>query len=248
MDTTPATVVIAQHGMPQLTITCLQTFRRHHGDQPPVILVDDGSAIADIEQVAAAGLSNVELLRQPHRGVTAAWAAGARRSSANVLVFLNNDVVTTGAWLDALCDPLRNERIAVAGVERRRERQVPPEILHRLPTSTFAAGWCFAVRRADFEAVGGFRGALRLYFSHTDLQARLLKRRGLDAQAIATPAGLNLRHLGHSTTARCLTRREQWQADRRRFVRLWRRSHAAGDWSKQNPLPSISIDSLHHQP
>ena len=224
MDTTRATIVIAQHGMPQLTITCLQTFRRHHGDRPPVVLVDDGSALADIEQVATAGLNNVEFIRQSHRGVTAAWTAGARRSSADVLVFLNNDVVTTGPWLDALCEPLRNESVAVTGVERRCERQGPPPIIDRLPSSTFAAGWCFAVRRADYRAVGGFRNSLRLYFSDTDLQARILRQRRLDALGIATPTGLNLRHLGHATTAHSPTRREQWQADRRRFVRLWRGS------------------------
>jgi GT2 family glycosyltransferase len=227
MDVPRATIVIAQHGMPQLTITCLQTFRRHHGDQTAVVLVDDGSAIADIEQVAAAGLSNVELVRQPHRGVTAAWTAGARRSSGDVLVFLNNDVVTTGPWLDALCDPLRNERFAVTGVERRCERQVPPAVLRQLPASTFAAGWCFAVRRSDFEVVGGFRNSLRLYFSDTDLQARILRQRRLDALGIATPAGLHLRHLGHATTAHSPTRREQWQADRRRFVRLWHGSEVS---------------------
>jgi GT2 family glycosyltransferase len=226
MRTNRAAIVMAQFGMPQLTLQCIQTLRRQHGDEPPVVLVDDGSAIGDVEQVLAAGLSNVELLRQPHRGVTAAWNAGANRCSAEILVFLNNDVVTTDSWVSTLCSLLDDERVAVAGVERRRERHAPAEVLATLPTTTFAAGWCFAVRRTDFEAVGGFRGALRLYFSDTDLQGRLLLRRGSGESDIAIASGLGVRHLGHATTSQCGSRKEQWQADRRRFTRLWRGPHA----------------------
>jgi hypothetical protein len=113
-----------------------------------------------------------------------------------------------------------DERVAVAGVERRRERHLDPRVLGRLPSNVFAAGWCFAVRRCDFEAVRGFRGALRLYFSDTDLQSRVLLHRGCGPEGIATMP-LPLRHLGHATTAVCPTRKEQWHADRRRFRRFW---------------------------
>ena len=143
----------------------------------------------DLEQVAAAGLNNVELVRRPHRGVTAAWNAGAARSTGDVLIFLNNDVVTTGPWAGPLASLLADERIVVAGVQRReRAASRTPTLLERLPTRVFAAGWCFAVRRRDFEAVGGFREALRLYFSDTDLQSRLLLRVGPRLEGIATRA------------------------------------------------------------
>jgi GT2 family glycosyltransferase len=115
---------------------------------------------------------------------------------------------------------LSDERRVIAGVQRRRERHLGDDLLSRLPSRIFAAGWCFAVRRRDFEAVNGFRGALRLYFSDTDLQSRLLLRSGRGMEGIAT-ARLPLRHLGHATTSFCTTRKEQWLADRRRFQRLW---------------------------
>ncbi|QDT52166.1 Glycosyl transferase family 2 [Caulifigura coniformis] len=215
-------IVMAQHGQPQLTIACLQTLRRHHGDEPPVVLVDDGSPPGDLEQVLAAAIANLQIVRRPHRGVTAAWNAGAACCTADVLIFLNNDVITTGPWADRLADLLVDRRIAVAGVERRRERHVSPEVLSRLPTGEFAAGWCFAVRRSDFEAIHSYRSALRLYFSDTDLQSRLLVRGGTGGEGIAA-VPLPLKHLGHATTSACTTRHAQWQADRRRFQRLWKR-------------------------
>lgn len=221
-------IVIAQHGQPQLTIACVQSLRRQHGEEPPVVVVDDGSAPGDIELVASAGLNNVELLRRSRRGVTSAWNAGAAKCSAEVLVFLNNDVVTTGPWINRLCEPLRDQRCIVVGVAHRRERHLDEQTLGRLPTRVFASGWCFAVRRADFEAVDGFRVSLRLYFSDTDLQARLLRQSGCGSEAIATVTRLGLRHLGHATTSLCDTRKEQWLADPRRFVRLW---SGAACWS-----------------
>ncbi len=214
-------VIIAQHGQPQLTITCIETLRRHHGDEPAVRLVDDGSAAGDVEQVQAAGLCNVELVRRPHRGVTAAWNAAAARSQADVLVFLNNDVITVGPWVERLIAPLHRPRIRVAGVALRRERQLEEALLARLPTREFAVGWCFAVRRQDFEAVGWFREALRLYFSDTDLQARLLQGRDAGSGSLAIVPQLPLRHLGHATAALDPARKARWQADRRRFRRLW---------------------------
>lgn len=216
------TIIIAQYGRPQLTISCVHSLRRHHGERPEIVIVDDGSRAEDVEQVSMAGLGNVELIRRPHRGVTAAWNAGAARSSADVLVFLNNDVVTTGPWAPQLTSTLADERVVVAGVARRRERFVDPEVLGLLPTRFFAAGWCFAVRRDDFESVNGFRECLRLYYSDTDLQARLLDRRGSGPAGIGTMTGLPLRHLGHATTSQCVWRNALWQADRRRFERLWR--------------------------
>jgi GT2 family glycosyltransferase len=218
-----STIIIAQHGQAHLTIGCIESIRRYHGEQPEIILVDDGSSTRDVEQVARASLNNVAFLRQAHRGVTAAWNAGAAQATGEVLVFLNNDVTTFGAWVGRLTSLLDDERTVIAGVQRRRERHLDPELLSRLPSKIFAAGWCFAVRRRDFEAIRGFRGALRLYFSDTDLQSRLLVRGGRGSDGIAT-ARLPLRHLGHATTAFCTTRKEQWQADRRRFRRFWSES------------------------
>jgi GT2 family glycosyltransferase len=223
-----STIIIAQHGQAPLSIGCIESIRRHHGDEPRIVLVDDGSAASEVEQVAAAGLANVELLRQSHRGVTAAWNAGAERANGDVLIFLNNDVISIGPWVCRLASLLDDERIAVAGVQRRRERHLAPDLLDQLPSKVFAAGWCFAVRRRDFEAVQGFRGALRLYFSDTDLQSRLLLRSGRGAEAIAI-ARLSLRHLGHATTELFPTRKEQWLADRRRFRRFWARCIQGAD-------------------
>jgi GT2 family glycosyltransferase len=216
-----ATVIIAQYGEPQLTINCVQSLRRWHGDVPDIVVVDDGSDQVDIEAVARAGLSNVRLLRRPHQGVTAAWNSGAATAEGDVLIFLNNDVITTGRWVCRLTGALADDDSFVAGVEWRTERLARAEALERLPTRGFAAGWCFAVRRGDFQRVGGFREELRLYYSDTDLQARLLMDRGRGGEGITIVPKLALRHLGHATTSKCADRRRQWRADRGQFEALW---------------------------
>ncbi len=216
-----ATVIIAQYGQSRLTVRCIDSFRRAHGESTPLIVVDDGSAPGDIEPIAGAGFGNLQLIRAVHRGVTAAWNRGARQAAAEILVFLNNDTISTGRWLEQLVEPLQSQAVMVAGAQEREERRLPDAVLRRLPTTTFVQGWCFAVRRSDLEAVGGFRESLRLYFSDTDLQARLLQRAHLGREGLACTPVTALSHLGHATTRQSPERRPQWLADRRRFIRLW---------------------------
>jgi len=229
-----ATVIVPQHGRSDLTLACVRSFREAHGDGAPIIMIDDGSDSGEIEKLAAAAPPNVQLMRLERCGVTAAWNAGANATTSEFLVFLNNDVATTGPWLVELIAPLRSEGTVICGVERRMEQALPEAILRRLPTREFAAGWCFAVRRDDFDAVGGFEPSLRLYFSDTDLQARLLARVGRGREAIAVFGSRSLTHIGHATASRLRGRRDQWRADRARFVALWRRSRT--EFSQQAVL------------
>lgn len=218
----PATVIIAQHGRSELTLDCIRSFRVWHGDGPRIVVVDDGSPPADVRAIARARLMNVELICRPRAGVTSAWSIGARAVTSPALVFLNNDATTHARWLDDLASPVLAGTAVTAGVELRTEQAVPEAVLRRLPTRRYAAGWCFAVRRDDFEAVGGFQRSLELYFSDTDLQARLLVQRGQGEEGIAVPIQERLRHLGHATTSRDPNRAARWRADRARFIELWR--------------------------
>jgi GT2 family glycosyltransferase len=217
----PATIVIPQRGLSGLTLDCIRSFRRHHGDACRIVIVDDGSPPADVQAIAAQRLKNVDLVCRPPEGVTAAWNAGARGLDTPVIVFLNNDATTLAPWLDDLVAPLVHRTAVVSGAELRNERTVPAAILRRLPTRRFAAGWCFAVRRDDFEAVGGFNSTLETYFSDTDLQSRLLQHHDSDERGIAIPIGGRLRHAGHATARRDPNRASHWRADRARFISLW---------------------------
>jgi GT2 family glycosyltransferase len=218
-----ATLIIPQHEQPELTMACVRSLRTADAIQWPVIVVDDGSSALALETLLErmVKVANVTVLPQQHQGVTAAWNRAADMTTARFLVFLNNDTVSSGVWVNDLLWPLREQRAAVSGVRYRREQGLPREVLKRLPTQTFLEGWCFATRREDWAGAGGFDERFRLYFSDTDFQARVVKERDGDSTALARVAGLPVRHLGHQSAQRLSERSVIWREDRERFVRKW---------------------------
>lgn len=214
-----STVIIAQRGLSDLTIACVRTLQAWNDPDTDIVVVDDGSLPADSEWLRAIESKSVRILTRMAEGLTAAWNAGAAVATGESLVFLNNDVVTRGPWLEELRSALAS--VVVAGIERRVERKLPEATLSRLPSRVFAAGWCFALRRRDFEAAGGFDERLRLYYSDTDLQARLLARAGRGEDGIEVTRSAPLVHRRHATTSLDPRRRDLRRADRRTFIGLW---------------------------
>ena len=232
-----AWLVMAQRGNAVLTVNALRGFCEHH-PSTPVIVVDDGSSAADLRIVQNASFPQVEIIsNQPH-GVTAAWNCGARAAlsrgdgcgsrrddrrgvstgTSPAIVFLNNDTLTTGPWLDEFLTPLNRGRI-LCGLALRHEQEAD-----FLPAASrlFVAGWCFGCRLRHWQAVGGFDERLRLYFSDTDFQLRIRQHCGVTtATRDDISAGLPITHLGAGTTQGIATRRSQWSADRDVFRRQW---------------------------
>lgn len=213
-----ATIVIPQYERPELTIRTVQQLRRRESTCWPIIIVDDGSRPETVELVERT-CRDARVVRQAHRGVTAAWNCGLRVVASTLVVLLNNDVTIRGPWIDALLSPLRNGAV-ISGTELRTERAAPAGVLRGIGSSEFVAGWCWAFRRDDVLAIGGFDESLRLYFSDTDMQARLLNA-DLGSGQPAVVCGLPLRHLGHRSTRMLADRRAIWEQDRRRFIRKW---------------------------
>jgi len=217
-----ATIVIPQHERADLTVAVVRALRTYEPVRWPIIVVDDGSRSSAAELVEQR-CHDVRLLRQPHLGVTAAWNSGLQAVATPLVVLLNNDVTVGGRWVDPLLRPLRLGTAIVSGAEARIENSVPAAVLARLARREFIAGWCWAFRAGDVQMLGGFDGTLRMYFSDTDLQARLL---GLEAamDAPTVVRGLPLRHVGHGSTRFLSERRAIWTSDRARFIRKWMRS------------------------
>jgi len=214
-----ATIIIPQHDCAELTLAAVRALRSRESQRWPIIVVDDGSSpgpAAELGQLPG----DVQLLRQPHRGVTAAWNLGLRHVSTPLVVLLNNDVLIDGAWVDRLIEPLRLSSAVLSGVELRQERAVPAAILQRLGRTEFLAGWCWAFRAEAAREVGGFDSTLWLYFSDTDLQVRLLSSAATAAE-LAVIGPLPLRHVGHASTRFLPGRSVQWHADRARFIAKW---------------------------
>jgi GT2 family glycosyltransferase len=221
--TADATIVIPQHDRTELTLAAVRALRHWELERWPIVVVDDGSspaAAAELEQLP----KEVQLLRQPHRGVTAAWDLALRHITSPLVVLLNNDVLIEGPWVERLIQPLQSGTAIVSGVERRTECAVPAGVLQHVGRNEFLAGWCWAFRIADAQQVGGFDPTLWLYFSDTDLQARMSADARLSAD-FAVVADLPLRHIGHSSTRLLPGRGVQWHADRVRFIAKWMGDH-----------------------
>jgi GT2 family glycosyltransferase len=162
------------------------------------------------------------VVEQPHQGVTRAWNAGAAQVRTSFVVFLNNDVLTSGPWVDALLAPLRRGSRKLSGVAWRDERALPPEFAAALPMTRFVTGWCCAIPVAGFQEIGGFDESFRLYFSDTDLQTRLMIAFGRECLTVVDEVRDALRHRGHASTRQLPQRRAIWTADRDRFIAKWK--------------------------
>ncbi len=219
-----ATIIIPQYMHLDLTRQCLRTLRECDPVLWPVIVVDDGSSE---EALRAAGLDafpQVTLIRQSHRGVTAAWNLGWPAVTTPRVIFLNNDVVSHGPWVEQLVQPLIDGEAQMTGVCLRQEQLLPHAILERFPMPQFLEGWCFAMRTTTLRIHNGFDSDLLTYWSDTDLQLRLMLSR-LSPQPLLAIPDLPLDHLGHATAhdPHCLPRqRDRWRADRRRFIDKWK--------------------------
>ncbi|WP_197533713.1 glycosyltransferase [Symmachiella dynata] len=225
------TIIIPQRGHADLTRDCLTSLREQDRAAWPVVVVDDGSPQA-ATGLTVEDVSPGQLILQPHRGVSAAWNRGAAAAETQFLVFLNNDTISTGPWVDEMVRPLRQRECALTGVAMRAERALPESLLDRLAMRTFLAGWCFAISASVFRELGGFDESLRVYWSDTDLQLRAALQMRCDCREVLRDvARLPLVHLGHRTAhdGRCLPRqREQWCTDRQGFIAKWQQRLAGG--------------------
>lgn len=215
------TVVIAQRGHGVLTEQCVESLRWYEPVRWPIVVVDDASPGEWAKLNGMAGRFGVEVVRHGvHRGVSAAWNSGGRRARTEWVVFLNNDVVMRGEWVERLTEPLRRGEAVVTGPAWRRETAIDAALLRACGVSQwFLEGWCLAMETALWRELGGFDGGYRVYFGDTDLQMRASR-----VGAPAVVAGLPLVHLGHRTAhdANCLAdRRTCWRQDRERFMGRW---------------------------
>lgn len=210
-------VVIPQWGRFLLTAHVIDRLRTFETQETEIIVVDDGSP--DVAACPFADDPRVRFLRQRHRGVTSAWNCGARHACGKFLVFLNNDVQIEGPFLSNFVRPLDEQTIVMSGCCWRREHGVPRSVASAFPRELLE-GWCFAVRRSDFEAIEGFDERFRLYFSDTDLQWRLLALRR--SFRLACVPDLPIAHTGHLSTRTNPRRREHLVRDQRSFLQKWR--------------------------
>ncbi|MDA8400659.1 MAG: glycosyltransferase [Actinomycetota bacterium] len=173
-----ATIIIPVWNAWGVTQACLESLRPTIGVRDEVVVVDNGSG--DATPARLKSYPWVEVVTNPaNRGFAAACNQGARKASREHLVFLNNDTVLAGHWLDSLLAPFEDASIGAVGP--RSNFVSGPQIVYGaayVPTDTVAmrefardwshkhrneisdasrlVGFCLAVRSSAFSAVGGF--------------------------------------------------------------------------------------------
>lgn len=92
-------VIIVQYNNSRLTYTAIESFRKFHKGNYEIILVDNGSTEPDAVEFAKdiPGLKLICL--DTNLGFGKANNLAAQKSSGDILLFLNNDTVTTSEFL-----------------------------------------------------------------------------------------------------------------------------------------------------
>jgi glycosyltransferase involved in cell wall biosynthesis len=160
-------VVVPVHDSAEALRECLAALQASFPRPAEILVVDDASSDETPRVAAAAGARVLRLARNV--GPAAARNEGAREARGEILLFVDADVVVPPSAVGQVADLLgaRPDVAAVFGSYDTRPRAPGlvsqyRNLLHhfvhqtgRPEASTFWAG-CGAIRRAVFEAVGGF--------------------------------------------------------------------------------------------
>ena len=171
-------VVIATKDRADLLDAALTSLRAQAGAPPFEIVVVDNGSSDRTRAVANAHAASYTFVAEPNRGK--ARNAGVARASGDLIVFVDDDVVTPPHFLAAHAQAHAYEGVplAVSGPIV----NVPAGDDRPLPSAVNASRAFFvtcnvSVRRALFLAVGGFDEAFDLYgWEDTELGARLRAR------------------------------------------------------------------------
>lgn len=232
-------IIIPVFNRAELTEQCLVNLADvTRGATFEVVLVDNGSTDGTAALLASLGGDVQAITNHENRGFAAACNQGARAARGRHLVFLNNDTIPLDGWLEPLLAELdADPRVAAvgskllfadgtvqhAGVIFMRELPMPyhpfcradashPAVNVRRELSAVTAA-CVAMRRAAFDAVGGFDEGFVNGFEDVDL---CLKLRARGDKVVYQPRS-TLYHLESQTPGR----KDHDEANGRRLLERW---------------------------
>ncbi len=218
MQRPAASIVILAWNEWELTQACLDSLRPTLGLHDEVIVVDNGSTDG-----TGGGIRRfpwVRIVTNPeNKGFAAGCNQGAELASRDIVIFLNNDTLLAGRWLDSLLAPFDNDAIGATGPRSNfvggaqivenvdydvvQTSKLRPfvrhwEATHQNQTTEVKhlVGFCLAVRRSVFEEIGGFDEGFGIGgYEDDDLCARI-REKGLK---LLITHGSFVHHHGHRT-------------------------------------------------
>lgn len=257
MPRPPASIVILAWNEWRATRACLDSLRPTLDPRDQVIVVDNGSV--DHTPKGLKWYPWVQVVtNEQNLGFAGGCNSGAAIAGHEAIVFLNNDTLLVGRWLDALLEAFVDPQVAAAGsrsnsvsgqqlvVEpgcdtdrlpeiRRFEREWRQRHAGQFSDVSRLVGFCLAVRRDAFEAIGGFDEGFGIGgFEDDDLCTRLI---GAGHRLVISHASF-VHHDGHRTFD---ANGVDWFALQEENAERYRRKHRTSVADADVPLLSACL-------
>lgn len=214
---------------------CLKSIREHTDLTNVTLLVsDDASSPENLlsnKNVITVNGGVPMLMTGERLGVPKQWNRLVRHMQADVCVLLNDDMEVAQDWLDVILFTLeRNPWIGMLGlrsetgvtrgnaVPRARVDYNEAAIQTGGGSLVSSGGSCFAFRRAEWEAVGGFDERYFCFYEEVDFGVSLSKKLGLMSAIASYPV---LYHMGGATIAENANASAVIVDSRRKFWEKW---------------------------
>ena len=107
------------------------------------------------------------------------WNRLIKRSNADFVLLLNNDTVPRGSWADKLLEAMSDPKVGAVGSISNKAGghqggwEKSPE--DKVVECVMLSGFCVLIRKAAFDAIGGFNEAYKLYGEDSDFFRRMKK-------------------------------------------------------------------------
>lgn len=215
-------VIILNWNKPEMTIDCVRSVLKHTDYKKLEVVVVDNGSKPEFQSILARDLdSQIKLISLSiNRYFGEGNNIGAEFSTGEILIFLNNDVLVEHNWLPPLLKQLEQPGVGAVGpmflypdgriqevgayidsagnsIQAGKMLRLPDERFVNAREVDYVSAACVALRRTDFELVGGFHYAYEpAYYEDTELCFAI---RALGLSVIAEPKSRVI-HFEHQTT------------------------------------------------
>jgi len=182
-------VVVASFGRARLLRRCLIALSQLHYPRFEVIVVADADGLALARQLPFA--DRLCLVAQDKPNISIARNLGIAQAAGDIVAFIDDDSVPEPTWLKAIADVMQDPAVTAAtgvvlgrnGISVQwgqmavdgfgRDARLEPGAALETGQVLKLHGTNMAIRRACFEAIGGFDPAFAFYLDDTDFALRL---------------------------------------------------------------------------